>query len=123
MNFIYQIGRFDKNYENDNKFLIDNKIFKSRLSSFALKEYLKTQKKEQVKLTLIYPISIPFNNYAIKELKDKDKFVKIFIEKMDSYLENPKEVLKHHPYNSLDNNSNDKADDFIIVHSFGKYKL
>jgi len=123
MNFIYQIGRFDKNYENDNKFVIDNKIFESKLSSFALKEYLKTQKEEQVKLTLIYPISIPFNNYAIKELKDKDKFVKIFIEKMDSYLENPKEVLKHHPYNSLDNNSNDKADDFIIVHSFGKYKL
>jgi CRISPR-associated protein Csx1 len=123
MNFIYQIGRFDKNYENDNKFLIDNIIFESKLSSFALKEYLKTQKKEQVKLTLIYPISIPFNNYAIKELKDKDKFVKIFIEKMNSYLENPKEVLKHHPYNSLDNNINDKADDFIIVHSFGKYKL
>jgi CRISPR-associated protein Csx1 len=133
MNFIYQIGRFDKNYENDNKFVIDNIIFESKLSSFALKKYLKNQKKEQeylknqkeeqVKLTLIYPISIPFNNYAIKELKDKDKFVKIFIEKMDSYLENPKEVLKHHPYNSLDNNSNDKADDFIIVHSFGKYKL
>ncbi len=123
MNFIYQIGRFDKNYENDNKFVIDNKTFESKLSSFALKKYLKTQKEEQVKLTLIYPISIPLNNYAIKELKDKDKFVKIFIEKMDSYLENPKEVLKHHPYNSLDNNSNDKADDFIIVHSFGKYKL
>jgi CRISPR-associated protein Csx1 len=123
MNFIYQIGRFDKNYENDNKFVIDNEIFESKLSSFALKKYLKTQKKEQVKLTLIYPISIPLNNYAIKELKDKDKFVKIFIEKMNSYLENPKEVLKHHPYNSLDNNSNDKADDFIIVHSFGKYKL
>jgi CRISPR-associated protein Csx1 len=123
MNFIYQIGRFDKNYENDNKFVIDNKTFESKLSSFALKKYLKTQKEEQVKLTLIYPISIPFNNYAIKELKDKDKFVKIFIEKMDSYLENPKEVLKHHPYNSLDNNSNHKADDFIIVHSFGKYKL
>jgi len=47
MNFIYQIGRFDKNYENDNKFVIDNKIFESKLSSFALKEYLKTQKKNK----------------------------------------------------------------------------
>jgi CRISPR-associated protein Csx1 len=109
MKFIYQIGRFDRNYNEDINFVIDSKNFKSKLSSISLKNYLQGQ----TKLILIYPVSIVYNEIA---LNNNDEFSKIISQKIGNYLENPNEVLKEHPHNKY-------ADDFLVIHSIGEYKL
>jgi CRISPR-associated protein Csx1 len=109
MKFIYQIGRFDRNYNEDINFVIDGKNFKSKLSSISLKNYLQGQ----TKLILIYPVSIVYNEIA---LNNNYEFSKIISQKIGNYLENPKEILKEHPHNKY-------ADDFLVIHSIGEYKL
>jgi CRISPR-associated protein Csx1 len=109
MKFIYQVGRFDKNYNKDINFIIDDKTYKAKLSSISLKNYFQ----KQPKLILIYPVSIMYNQSA---LQNNDEFSQIISEKISNYLENPKEVLKVHPHNK-------DADDFLVIHSIGEYKL
>ncbi len=112
MKFIYQIGRFDENYMREINFKIDDKIYPSSLSSISLKNYFQ----DKVKLILIYPVSIVYNERAVEKLKSSDQFAKEIAENIQYYLKNPKEALKLHPHNK-------EADDFLVIHSIGEYKL
>ena len=115
---IYQIGRFDKNFNNPLKFKIKEKIYEKPLSSFALKEHLNSQK--DTKLVLIYPISLLLNPIA-KELKlplsFKEKLLKLLesSEEKEEYLKNPAEYFKLHPHSEF-------ANDFLVIHSVGEYE-
>lgn len=125
MKVIYQISRVDQNILENKKFKINNEIYESPLSGFALKQYLKRcYENEDVKLILIYPISLALNSrmLAIKDEKLKNfiKDIRLILEKEENYnnfLKNPKEIFKNHPYN--DKNF---ADDFLVIHSTGCYE-
>lgn len=125
MKVIYQISRLDQNILENKKFKINNEIYESPLSGFALKQYLKVlYKNDAVKLILIYPISLALNSRMLsvkdEKLKDFIKDIRLILEKEENYnnfLKNPKEVFKNHPYN--DKNF---ADDFLIIHSTGCYE-
>jgi len=110
MKLIYQIGRYDKNYLLSLNFVINQKNYESPLSSICLKQIF-----SDAKLSLIYPVSIVYNNIA-NELKDKDNFSKIIVERINNYLDKPLEVIKEHPHNKY-------ADDFFVIHSLGSYKF
>lgn len=109
--FIYQIGRFDVNYRNNLRFVYEGKPHEKPLSSLALKEHFGND----AEVVLVYPVSIVYNEYVVNRLKGNDDFVSKILNELDSYLSNPYEVLKEHPHNK-------EADDFIVVHSLGKYK-
>jgi CRISPR-associated protein Csx1 len=71
--FIYQIGRPDKNVVN---FTYENKTYTKPLSSLVLKEHFGVD----VKVILIYPISIIlYNEKVLEDLKDDgvDGFIKV----------------------------------------------
>jgi CRISPR-associated protein Csx1 len=112
MKFIYQIGRFDTNYTKSINFKIDNMSCQCSLSSIALKQYFE-QNGHKTKLILVYPVSIIYNENAVKNINDE--FVQIIKKNVGSYLDNPKQILNSHPHN--------KDNDFLVVHSIGKYKL
>ncbi|SHM86486.1 CRISPR-associated protein Csx1 [Caldanaerovirga acetigignens] len=63
---IYQVGRFDQGITKEYNFEIGGKGIRKQLSSFVLKEHLR-EKGEDVKVILIYPISLPFNRKLKKE--------------------------------------------------------
>lgn len=118
MNLIYQIGRFDKGFNKFLKFKIKEKIYEKPLSSLALKEYLNSQK--DTKLVLIYPVSLLLNP-IVKDLEVsssfKEKLLKLLenSEEKENYLKNPSEYFELHPHSKI-------ADDFLIIHSIGKYE-
>jgi len=114
MIYIYQIGRLDSRMQ-PLEFLIEDKALKFELSSVALKNYFKNN----VKLILIYPVSLPFNKNLIdskSNLEDsfKSKINKI-LENKRAYFENPHEFFNLHPHTSY-------ADDFALIHSLGEYE-
>jgi len=108
MKFIYQIGRYDRNYLSEISFVVDNNIFKAPLSSICLKSSY-----SNTKLTIVYPVSIVYNKIAT-ELGDE--FSKSIVQNIKNYLSNPNEIIKTHPHNQY-------ADDFIVIHSLGNYKF
>jgi len=118
MNLIYQIGRFDKNFNNPLKFKIKEKIYEKPLSSFALKEFLSSDKNDTA-VILIYPISLLLNPQVKSwnlPTDFKEKLFKLLEspEEKENYLKNPTEYFKLHPHSKI-------ADDFSIIHSIGEY--
>ncbi len=114
MNLIYQIGRFDRNFENLVNFKISEKIYQAPLSSFALKEHLGSETETHVKL--LYPVSLLLNSEDLKwefssEFKEK---VKQVLEDPQNYLKNPLEFLKFHPHSKI-------ADTISVLHSIGEF--
>lgn len=114
MIYIYQIGRLESRMQ-PLEFLIEDKALNFELSSVALKNHFKNN----VKLILIYPVSLPFNKNLIdskSNLEDsfKSKINKI-LENKKAYFENPYEFFKLHPHTSY-------ADDFALIHSLGEYE-
>ena len=115
MKFIYQIGRFDANYMSNVEFKFENETYASPLSSISLKQHFLSQGFD-TKLVLIYPVSIIYNESAVERLKEKDSFVQKINENILNYLDEPRAVLESHPHNK-------EADDFLIIHSIGRYRL
>jgi len=114
MKIIYQIGRFDANYMSNVEFKFENENYASPLSSISLKQHFLSQGFD-TNLVLIYPVSIVYNESAVERLKE-DSFVRKINENISNYLDEPRTVLESHPHN-------EKADDFLIIHSIGKYRL
>jgi len=115
MKLIYQIGRFDANYMNEVEFKFENETYTSPLSSISLKRYFLSQKFD-TKLVLIYPVSIVYNESAVEKLKKNDSFAQKINGNISNYLNEPRTVLESHPHNK-------EADDFLIIHSIGRYRL
>ncbi|MCS7231163.1 MAG: CRISPR-associated CARF protein Csx1 [Elusimicrobiota bacterium] len=118
MKYIYQIGRIDKNILENKKFRIDNEIFEAPLSGIALKEYFKN-KKQDVKLVLIYPISLAINKTVTDQKLNPlcDKIAELFHDKtkLNNFIKYPCKFFKCHPHNKY-------ADYFFVVHSIGEYE-
>jgi len=120
---IVQIGRLDRNIEEDIHYIYDNKSFHYPLSSFAFKEYLKANENKETKVILLYPVSLPLNS-ELQNAKCKKEDYQNFLDmivpmlqnknKIDDYLKNPEEFLSKHPHNTY-------ADDFLVLHSNGNY--
>lgn len=118
---IYQIGRLDTNTFDNLKFEIENQLFETNLSSFAIKQYL-NKKGFQTKVILLYPVSLPFNSVLINNERFKSQCsldcynkLKSVLNNPNSYLNNPSDFFKHHPHTK-------EAEDHSILHSLGKYK-
>lgn len=118
---IYQIGRLDSNALDKNNFTIDNNIFETTLSSFAIKEYL-YKNDYHSEIVLFYPASLPFNSALINnELflsKCPEDFRKFLIDAFNNhekYLKNPNALFESHPH-SLESKN------FKVIHSLGVYK-
>jgi len=110
MKFIYQIGRFDRNYNQDLNFIYKKTLYPSPLSSISLKRYFNNN----ATLVLIYPVSIVYNENALQSLKD-DPFAININANISDYLAYPKMILKHHPHNV--------GNEFLVVHSLGEYTV
>lgn len=113
MKYIYQIGRLEKNMK-PLKFQINSTEVDTYLSSLALKS-----SHRNVKVILIYPVSLPFNKALIAEdstveQEFKKKIREILEGYKEDYFKNPREFFKLHPHTYL-------ADDFLLVHSFGEF--
>lgn len=119
MIIIYQIGRLDLNAFSELEFEIDGKIFKSSLSSFALRDFL-ISKGYKVEVVLLYPISLPFNSSLINDrfkcVCDEDCYRQLehALNKPEEYLKNPSVFFDSHPHS--------RGVKYIILHSLGKYK-
>ncbi len=121
MHLIYQIGRFEVNSFKSLNFLIDKQVFKSSLSSLALKEYF-TKIGINSKVILLYPVSLFFNRNAIERTSDltqdfKEKIFKILDSTKDreSFFLNPYSFYEFHPHSEL-------VDNFSVIHSIGEYE-
>ncbi len=118
MNLIYQIGRFDKGFNNPIKFKIDNEIIEDVLSSFALKKHLTSYLK--TKVVLLYPVSLLLNSNSktwdlTPNFQNKLKILLEDHQEKERFLQNPKEYFGLHPHSQL-------ADDYEIIHSIGEYE-
>jgi len=122
MKLIYQLGRLDTNMEQQ-KFKIgkDNEDYtkKAELSSLFLKKYFKEKNNDEVKVILLYPVSLPFNPNLIRDNSKLHEISKKKIEEIwereDEYFNNPYNYFESYfPY------CNEK-DDFRIIHSLGSY--
>ncbi|MCX7992006.1 MAG: CRISPR-associated protein, partial [Proteobacteria bacterium] len=101
---IYQIGRLDKDFLNKVCFQIDDLFFSSSLSSMAIKEFF-DKKDYDTKITLLFPVSLPFNGPLYNNDKFKESCSKEFYESLfnaysnpDDYLSNPDSLFKLHPH-------------------------
>ena len=114
MKIIYQIGRLTKKME-DLNFKINNfRLYKKPLSSLALKEHFG----ENVKVVLIYPVSLPFNKDLYSRDSRLDKKLKDEIKKLceeDKSFKDISQFFKKHPHNK-------DTDDFVLIHSIGEYE-
>jgi|YelNatPaOPRAMG01_1025707.scaffolds.fasta_scaffold05276_7 CRISPR-associated protein Csx1 len=118
---IYQIGRLDTNVFKKIIFEINGVEVEKSLSSIALKEYF-CKNGFKSKVILIYPISLPFNHVLISSEQFKKNCPESFYSKIewafnnpDEYLKRPSELFNKHPHSC-------EVDDFVIIHSLGKYK-
>ncbi|MEN3012992.1 MAG: CRISPR-associated CARF protein Csx1 [Endomicrobiia bacterium] len=118
MKYIYQIGRIDKNILENKKFQIDTESFEVPLSSIALKKFFEN-KKQDVKLVLIYPVSLAINKTVTGQKLNSfcDKIGELFSDKskLNDFLNSPYELFRYHPHNTC-------ADDFFVIHSIGEYE-
>ncbi|MEO0151715.1 MAG: CRISPR-associated CARF protein Csx1 [candidate division WOR-3 bacterium] len=117
MKLIYQIGRLDAQMKTL-KFLYEGKEYEKELSSFALKEHFRSD----VKVILIYPVSLPFNRALVNDksqlgndLKNKIRIILEDEDRRNGYLENPRGFFQCHPHSKPE-------DDFILIHSMGEYE-
>ncbi len=113
MRYIYQIGRLEKNMK-PLKFQINSTEVDTYLSSLALKS-----SSTDVKVILIYPVSLPFNKGLVAEDSSLEKEFKQKIRDIlegskEDYFKNPWGFFKFHPHTQL-------VDDFLVVHSFGEF--
>ncbi|MCS7201152.1 MAG: CRISPR-associated CARF protein Csx1 [Patescibacteria group bacterium] len=120
MIYIYQIGRLERNLTKNLTFKIASEQYESSLSSFALKNHL-SNLGHDVKVIMIYPVSLPFNRALLNDTsldsELRDKIGKIINDENEKkkYLEDPRSFFEIHPHVR-------EADDFIVVHSIGKYE-
>jgi CRISPR-associated protein Csx1 len=99
------------------RFKINGHMKTKLLSSFALKEYLR-ENGDDVKVVLVYPVSLPLNT-AVQNANFNDRD---FLERINDvictggseYLQNTAEFFEKMPYSS-------ESDDFFVVHSTGEY--
>lgn len=119
---ILQVGRLDRNIEQNIKFVYENQNYQYPLSSFALKEYLK-KSGIKAEVHLLYPVSLPLNDQFKKNECQQEgygDFFKILSElvqdnyKIENYLKNPDELFSNHPHTKI-------SDGFLILHSIGNY--
>ncbi len=134
--YVYQIGRLDTNMSEKTFKFKDSEPIKISLSSFAFKHFLtekyskekedkqeanpkndiKDNVKNNVKVILAFPSSLPFNKYLISEKAGIEKDLKNLVEKIldendrKSYLENPYKFFENHPHAK-------QADGFFVLHS------
>lgn len=120
MKLIYQIGRLERGAFNPIKFEVHGKVYEALLSSFALKQSF-LENGEDVKVILIYPISLFLNKNA-PQIENISKDFKQTIEgvlknenERFNYLSNPYPYFAKHPHS-------EDADDFIVIHSIGQYE-
>ncbi|HPP96280.1 MAG TPA: TM1812 family CRISPR-associated protein [Spirochaetota bacterium] len=113
---IVQIGRFETKYTEPKKFIYNEKVFEVSLSSFALSEFYK---EDNVKVFLLYPVSLLLNEAIVK-----GPYVDRFIGKVkellgdsdrkEGYFKSPENLFKDHPHS-------EKAE-FAVMHSLGFYQ-
>jgi CRISPR-associated protein Csx1 len=118
---ILQIGRLDKNIEQDIKFKFHDKEYKYPLSSLALKEH---SGKDNTKVILFYPVSLVLNEQYKNTIESHNNEYNSFFQqvseivndesKQKEYLKNPEKIFLEHPHSKL-------ADETFILNSLGKY--
>ncbi len=113
---IYQIGRLDRDVFKEYEFEINEKPFKTSLSSFALRQYFCCEGFDP-KVILLYPVSLPLNpslrgNSGYPE--DCNKNLEIALQNPKVYLKDPSHFFDHHPHTK-------KADHYYLIHSLGEY--
>ncbi|MCX8023441.1 MAG: CRISPR-associated CARF protein Csx1 [Syntrophorhabdaceae bacterium] len=117
---IYQIGRLDHDFYKERPFQVYEKVFKTSLSSFAIRDY-SIENNERPSVVLIYPVSLPLNATLLKNKAFTASVPRIFTEHIESALDNPHEYLKN-PYPLFDNHPHsEEVDDFFLIHSIGTY--
>lgn len=119
---ILQIGRFDRNLEENVNFEIEGKRYAYPLSSFALKDHLQ-EKGKIAKVHLLFPVSLYLNKIAISDLKNKAEYQEL-AEKLEAlfsdsnernrFFTNPAEYYALHPHRKY-------FDSFSVIHSVGTY--
>ncbi|MCG0275529.1 MAG: CRISPR-associated CARF protein Csx1 [Thermosediminibacteraceae bacterium] len=111
---IYQIGRLDSNIMEELDFRIEGRVYRKKLSCFALKEYLK-ENAEDVKAIVVYPVSLPFNEKLKKfNLGILSEKINKILENPEDYLSDPKSFFTFMPYA-------EEIDEFFVIHSIGEY--
>lgn len=116
-NLILQIGRLDKNIEENLNFIYENKTYSAPLSSISLRDCLG---KDKTRVVLIYPVSLPLNS-TFRNFKIEIPFYKCMNEilddqsKREEYLKNPQDFFNKHPHSQL-------ADYSLPIHSMGNYE-
>lgn len=121
MKLIYQIGRFEVNSLNPINFRIENQVFRTSLSSLALKEYF-NKNNNSSKVVLLYPVSLLFNKRVIENSSNLPEDLKKNILKvLDSNEEKNSFFLNPYPYYKLNPHSK-LVDSFLVIHSIGEYE-
>lgn len=119
---ILQIGRVDKNIDQNIKFCYGNKYYENPLSSFSLRDYFKDIN-DIVKVCLIYPVSLPLNENLKNKTSQDSNYNDFFKEinellsdknKIQKYFNDPACLFEKHPHSKL-------ADTFLVVNSIGSY--
>ncbi|MEN3039613.1 MAG: hypothetical protein ABDI07_10790, partial [Candidatus Kryptonium sp.] len=116
MILIYQIARFDRDFEKELRFDINGAFCSETLSSFALRAYL-----GKAKTILLFPVSLYFNSGVINSLKNEDlkyKLKKVLNTTSQEYLDfinDPYPLYREHPQAQ-------KADDILVIQSVGTYE-
>ncbi|HOV89752.1 MAG TPA: CRISPR-associated CARF protein Csx1 [Syntrophorhabdaceae bacterium] len=118
--FIYQIGRLDVNAFKGLDFIVNDKTFKTSLSSFAIRDYYGEGYKKS-SIVLVYPVSLPFNQFILKNRDFISSISETFkngiehaLNNPHDYLNNPHQLFVEHPHSK-------QADYFFIIHSLGTY--
>ncbi len=125
---ILQIGRLDKNIEQDIKFKFHDKNYKHPLSSLALSEHFSNERNNEneyaIKVILLYPVSLPLNEQFKTTIQSSNNNYNILFQKLShivqcedkkkEYLNNPETLYSIHPHVLSDNS-------FIVLHSLGNY--
>lgn len=115
---IYQIGRLDTNVFQEQRFCIDEKEYKTSLSSFALKQHFGDNIS---KVILAYPVSLFFNSRLIQDKMFLKCAPQELIDATSDALNNPHAYLKN-PHDYFEKHPHSKAaDHFFVIHSIGTY--
>lgn len=117
---IYQIGRLDIGFYKELEFQVDGKVFKTSLSSFAIRDFF-ARDSNNTSIVLIYPVSLPFNTFLLKNQSFTSSITSAFKENIENALNKPEEYLNNpHPLFATHPHSKE-VDDFFVIHSLGTY--